>query len=146
MLRFAEEGLGRFPRAEALIAARDVARERVPAGEELPGTETAQSAAPKQSWWRRAVNKITGKSAPVSTVPVADPADIQLLRVVNELALRATIVDRTTLMQLLRVTYASAEHIEGRVFAMVAALKDSPAIAALPSDQELIQLLRRELS
>jgi len=130
------------PKATALASARDVAREHVPAGAELPGTEPAA----KQSWWRRAINKVTGKSSAVPAAPVADPADTQLLRIINELAIRATIIDRPALTQLLRVTYASAEHIEGRVFAMVSALKDNPAIAALPSDQELIQLLRRELS
>jgi len=142
MLQFATEGLSMHPKATALASARDVAREHVPAGAELPGTEPAA----KQSWWRRAINKVTGKSSAVPAAPVADPADTQLLRIINELAIRATIIDRPALTQLLRVTYASAEHIEGRVFAMVSALKDNPAIAALPSDQELIQLLRRELS
>ena len=145
LAQFSREGLRLHPKIRDLELARDLALHHLGGAAPVPLSEDA---APKQSWFRRAINKITGKPTPATTppAPVADPAEIQLVRIINELAIRATIIDRTTLTQLVRVTYAAAEHIEGRVFAMVAALKDSPAITSLPSDQELINLLRRELS
>lgn len=145
MLGFAEEALRVHPRAPALAAARDVARGHLPAGTTAPPPAEDSPAPAKPSWWRRAVNAITGRSTP-ATMATADSFDHKLTAVVNELALRATIADRVVLTQLLRVAYASADHTDGRVFAMVAAIKDTPAIRDLPSDQELIALLRRELA
>ena len=40
----------------------------------------------------------------------------------------------------------SSDRDEARVFALAAALKDSPFVTNLPSDQELLALLRRALS
>jgi hypothetical protein len=48
--------------------------------------------------------------------------------------------------QLLRVAHAAADRDEARVFALAAALKDTPFVTGLPSDQELLALLRRALS
>lgn len=144
MLGFAEEALRLHPKAASLIAGRDIARQSLPAGT-VASPPAEDLGATKPSWFRRAFNKITGRQTPVTT-QTAESFDFKLTAIVNELALRATIVDRPTLTQLLRVSYAAAEDANGRVFAMVEAIKASSAIRDLPSDQELIALLRRELA
>ena len=47
---------------------------------------------------------------------------------------------------LLRVAHAGADRDDARVFALAAALKDSPFVTGLPSDQDLLALLRRALA
>lgn len=138
MLELSDEGLHHHPKSASLAAARDLARHHAPAG--------AASSAPaddgaKQSWWRRALNKVTGKQTPVVV-----SLDTELLAIVNELALRARIIDRDALTQVLRVAHASADNKEARVIAMVTALKGTYAIRDLPSDQDLLALLRSNLS
>ena len=125
MLGFAEEGLRLHPKATSLASGRDVARRHLPEGTAIPAPGDAGDTATRPSWWRRAINKITGRQTPVTT-QTADSFDYQLTAIVNELALRATIVDRPTLTQTLRVAYAAAEDTDGRVFAMVDAIKDVP--------------------
>ena len=129
---------------QSLQAARDIARQHAPVGG--TATSTASTTAPaddtsKQSWWRRAINKVTGKQTPVVV-----SLDTELLAVVNELALRARIIDRDALTQVLRVAHASADNKEARVIAMVTALKGTYAIRDLPSDQDLLALLRSNVS
>ena len=72
--------------------------------------------------------------------------DRRLDSIVGALAKGSTILDRTMVLQHLRVAYGSADRDEARVFALAAALKDSAAVSNLPSDQELLALLRRALS
>lgn len=139
MYQFAEEGLRLHPRHPTLTAHRDRARANLPA-DALP--TPPPDAAPKPSWWRRAVGAITGRP------PTRPPAtvDARLDRIVGELARGSTIRDREAVLQLLRVAHAAADRDEARVFALAAALKDTPFISDLPSDQELLALLRRALS
>ncbi len=88
--------------------------------------------------------KITGKQDPLATADAS--LDAKLTAIVDEQSNRSRVFDRIPLKQEQRIAHAGADHTEGRVFAMVAALKTSSAIRDLPSDQELIALLRRELS
>ena len=146
MLELADEGLHHHPRSAPLQAARDIARQHLPVASASGPASTPPATAPaddtsKQSWWRRAINKVTGKQTPVVV-----SLDTELLAVVNELALRARIVDRDTLTQVLRVAHASADNKEARVIAMVTALKGTYAIRDLPSDQDLLALLRSNVS
>ena len=141
MLELSEEGLHHHPRHAGLVAARDIARQHAgPATSSTPATPPTDDPS-KQSWWRRAINKVTGKHAPVTV-----SLDTELLAIVNELALRARIIDRDALTQVLRVAHASADNKEARVIAMVTALKGTYAIRDLPSDQDLLALLRSNLS
>ncbi len=154
MLQFAEEGLRRHARAAGLTAARDVAKRQLSPEQAAAATaagRTADDEAPaKPSWWRRAVNKITGRSPsqaiPDPIVATATSLDHKLARVVDELAVRARVTDRPGLLQTLRLAQLSADHRDGKVFALIAALKTSHAVRDLPGDQELIALLRRLLS
>ena len=139
MYQFAEEGLRLHPKHATLTAHRDRARANLPANVQLP--QPPADAAPKPSWWRRAVGAITGRppSAP-------NTVDARLDRIVGELARGSTIRDREAVLQLLRVAHAAADRDEARVFALAAAIKDTPFVSDLPSDQELLALLRRALS
>ncbi len=137
MLELAEEGLHHHPKHPGLVAARDLARQH-----HASSAATAPAEDPsKQSWWRRALNKVTGKQTPVAT-----SLDTELLAIVNELALCARIIDRDTLAQVLRVAHSSADNKGARVIAMITALKGTYAIRDLPSDQDLLALLRSKLS
>ncbi len=139
MYQFAEEGLRLHPKHATLTAHRERARANLPANVQLPGPPP--DAAPKPSWWHRAVGAITGRppSAP-------NTVDARLDRIVGELARGSTIRDREAVLQLLRVAHAAADRDEARVFALAAAIKDTPFVSDLPSDQELLALLRRALS
>jgi tetratricopeptide (TPR) repeat protein len=140
MYQFAEEGLRLHPRDATLTAHRDRAKANLPADQPPPPLPT--DAAPKPSWWRRAVSAVTGR--PPTTPPPT--IDSRLDKVMTELAKGSTIRDREAVLQLLRVAHAGADRDEARVFALAAALKDSPFVTNLPSDQELLALLRRALS
>jgi tetratricopeptide (TPR) repeat protein len=170
MLQFAEEGLRLHPRTAGLLAARAVARQHLSPEQAAAATAAARAAdaaddadAPaKKSWWRRAVNKITGRGPSQATPdPTSDPAsdpssdpvrgaaaslDDKLTTVIEELAFHARVIDRPALLAALRRAYATAGPSDGKVFALVAALKASHAVRELPSDQDLIALLRRTLS
>lgn len=139
MYQFAEEGLRLHPNHAKLVAHRNTARANLPPGTQLPG---AQPDAPKPSWWRRAVGAITGRPPPAPPPSL----DQKLDRIVGELAKGSVVQDRATVLQLLRVAYGAADRDEARVFALAAAIKDCPAISNLPSDQDLLALLRRALS
>ena len=140
MYQFAEEGLRLHPRDATLIAHRDRARANLPPGSipPAPAADTAQ----RPSWWRRAVGAITGKP-PTNAPPTLDA---RLDRIMGELARGSTIRDREAVLQVLRVAHAAADRDEARVFALAAAIKDTPFISDLPSDQDLLALLRRALS
>jgi tetratricopeptide (TPR) repeat protein len=153
MLQFAEEGLRRHARTPGLVAARAVARQHLSPEQAAAATAAARAgdeASARSPWWRRAVDKITGRG-PSQRIP--DPRggtpaslDGKLTAVVDRLAVRARVLDRPRLLHTLRLAHLSADHAEGKVFALVAALKSSRAITDLPSDQQLIALLRRMLS
>jgi tetratricopeptide (TPR) repeat protein len=149
MLQFAEEGLRRHPRTPGLVAARAVAKQHLDAEQAAAATAAARASggAAKSPWWRRAVDKITGRgSTPDPRAAAAASLDHKLTAVVDQLAARAKVVDRAHLIHTLRLAHLSADHAEGKVFALVAALKSSRAIRDLPSDQQLFALLRRFLS
>jgi len=149
MLRFAEEGLRWHPRTPGLVAARAVARQHV-----TPEAAAAAAAAARAGevparppWWRRAVDKLTRRGEPATPGGTATGSiEKKLTAVVDHLAARGKVVDRQRLLHTLRLAHLSAEHGEGKVFALVEALKDSRSARDLPSDQELIALLRRMLS
>jgi hypothetical protein len=140
MYQFAEEGLRLHPSNPKLTAHRDRARANLPAN--TPPPSSAQAEAAKPSWWRRAVGAITGR--PPTTPPPS--IDMRLDTIVGELAKGSVIRDRTAVLQILRIAHGSADRDEARVFALAAALKDCPAVTNLPSDQDLLALLRRALS
>lgn len=140
MYQFAEEGLRLHPKNSTLTAHRDRARAQLPADAAPP--PLPDDAAPRPSWWRRAVSAVTGR--PPTTPPPS--IDTKLDKIMTELAKGAQVRDREAVLQLLRVAYAGADRDEARVFALAAALKDSPFVTNLPSDQELLALLRRALA
>ena len=140
MYQFAEEGLRLHPRDATLIAHRDRAKANLPAGTAPP--PLPDDAAPKPSWWRRAVSAVTGR--PPTTPPPT--IDSRLDKIMVELAKGSQIRDREAVLQLLRVAHAGADRDDARVFALAAALKDSPFVTGLPSDQDLLALLRRALA
>ena len=137
MYQFAVEGLKLHPNHPTLVTHRDRAKANLP-----PGAVPSDDGKP--SWWRRAVGAITGR--PPTKPPPINPVDQKLDTIVGELAKGSTIIDRTLILQQLRTAYGSADRDEARVFALAAALKDSPAVSNLPNDQDLLALLRRALS
>jgi tetratricopeptide (TPR) repeat protein len=142
MYQFAEEGLRLHPKHPTLTAHRERARANLPANAIPAAPPPPPDTAPKPSWWRRAVGAITGKP-PTSPPPTLDG---RLDKIMGELARGSTIQNRDAVLQLLRVAHAAADRDDARVFALAAALKDTPFISNLPSDQELLALLRRALS
>jgi hypothetical protein len=156
MYQFAQEGLRLHPRTPRLVAALDVAATHgVTAAQALAaaarkaetGEAPAAEDAPKKSWWKRAVSRITGKGPNVEDAIAAGAAslDTKLATIADELDRRADVSDRRTLLHILRVAHAAADHLDGKVKAMVAALRQSSSVSGLPSDQELSALLRRVL-
>ncbi|HEX5060894.1 MAG TPA: tetratricopeptide repeat protein [Kofleriaceae bacterium] len=143
MFQFAEEGLRLHKGHPKLTQHRERARGNLPPGSVPPAPAAPPTPdAAKPSWWRRAVGAITGK--PPTTPPPT--LDGRLDRIMGELAQGSTIRDREAVLQLLRVAHAAADRDDARVFALAAALKDTPFISNLPDDQELLALLRRALS
>ncbi len=140
MYQFAEEGLRLHPRNPTLVSHRDNAKANLPA-DQLP-PPLPDDAAARPSWWRRAVSAVTGR--PATTPPPT--IDSRLDKILIELAKVAQVRDREAVLQLLRVAHAGADRDEARVFALAATLKDSPFVTGLPSDQDLLALLRRALS
>ena len=147
--QFAEEGLQLHPRQATLIEARDAARSQLTAQEAAAASEAARNAdlpsTPKQSWWRRAINKITGKAE-------ADPAteDAKLGTaidaILDDLAFQARMIDRDGLRRsLLLASATAATDLDSRVAALFEVLKRSHAIRDLPNDQDLTALLRGAL-
>jgi hypothetical protein len=148
MLAFAEEGLRRHPKSTGLVMARDVARRSIPADKQADAARVAAAAiaagsgptdAPKASWWRRAVNKITGKP-PTKSVTL----DEQLGAIADEIGKTATVSDRNALLAVLRVAHAGTQG-DQRVIAMATAVKTCGVVTQIQSDQELLALLRRTL-
>jgi tetratricopeptide (TPR) repeat protein len=140
MYQFSEEGLRLHPRNPILVGHRDRARANLP--KDTPAPAVAEDTPARPSWWRRAVSAVTGR--PATAAPPT--LDSKLERIMGELTKGAVIRDREAVMQLLRVAHAGADRDEARVFALAAALKDSPFVTNLPSDQELLALLRRALA
>ncbi|HUJ60992.1 MAG TPA: hypothetical protein VLX92_20955 [Kofleriaceae bacterium] len=136
MLGFAIEGLRRHKDHPVLVAHRDAA---AAAGGGVPASPQQ---ADKPSWWRRAVGALTGKP------PTQPPAvlDVRVDRILGELSAKAVIGDRDAVAALVRAAHAAADRDEARVFAIAAALKDTPFVTGLPDDQELLALLRRALA
>ncbi len=130
MYRFADEGLARNANATQLVEARARAKERLPAGVDTP---------PQPSWWKRAFRKITGRQTPISSV------ETQVMAIADALALSARVIDRETLLSVLRVAHAGAEPAV-RAAAIAIALRRSYAIRDLPDDEALTALLREHLS
>jgi len=148
MLQCAEEGLQRHPRTPGLVAARAVAKQHLTAEQAAAATAAARSGdhAAQSSWWRRAVGRIIGRGSSPADRSGSANLDRKLIAVIDQLAARAKVVDRAQLLHTLRLAHMSVEHAEGKVFALVSALKSSRAIRDLPADQQLIALLRRHLS
>jgi hypothetical protein len=140
MYQFAEEGLRLHPRDATLIGHRDRAKANLPS--DTPPPPLPADAAARPSWWRRAVSAVTGRP-PTRPPPTVDS---RLDNIMTELAKGSQIQNRDAVLQLLRVAHAAADRDEARVFALAAALKDSPFVTGLPSDQELLALLRRALT
>ncbi len=104
--------------------------------------DTASKPAP---FWRRVINKITGKNAPGATPPTNDKRRNQRIEAaVTAIALRGTVPDRTLLIATLQEVYRDNESENARLFAMVTAVKQS--CRDLPSDQDLIACLREAAS
>jgi hypothetical protein len=143
MTGFAEEALRLHPKAPELVAARDRARARLPADAVVP--PPVEEAPDRPSWFRRAINKITGKQTPVTTA-TADSFDHKLNMFVDELVRYADVTDRPRLLQVLRVAHAGADEVKGQVIAMRDACRESGAVRNLPPDSVLVSLLRRALS
>lgn len=133
VVRFADEGLARHPATSALAEPRARAKEKLPSDARI---ETP----PQPSWWKRAFRKITGRQTPVS------PVETQIAAIADTLALSARVIDRETLLAVLRVAHAQESDVDLRAGAMVTALRKSYAIRDLPSDQELLALVREQLS
>ncbi len=130
MYRFADEGLSRNANATQLVEARARAKERLPAEAQI---ETP----PQPSWWKRAFRKITGRQV--------SPVETQVIAIADALALSARVIDRETLLSVLRVAHAGAEPT-ARAAAIAIALRRSYAIRDLPDDEALTALLQEHLS
>jgi hypothetical protein len=148
--------------ADRGLAARDRARERIadaqrstgavapapapppaPAAPEPAAEAEAAGEPAKQSWWRRAVNKITGKNP---TVDVArTEVDERLDAIADELQSAGRLADRRAALAIMRKAYDGASSTELRAHAIADALRDSNAIRD-GSHRDLLQLLRRALS
>lgn len=133
LLAFAEEALQRHRRHVGITTLRDAAQRRLQAPPPEPPPPPAEEPAPKKVPWYRRMFGLGAKPPSL---------EMRLDGVIDALAL----ADRDAAMQLLRTAHGSAERDEARVFAMVAALKDSTFASKLPSDQELLALLRRALA
>jgi hypothetical protein len=131
--RFADEGLARNAKATALLLVRDRAKAQLPADARI---ETP----PQPSWWRRAFRKVTGRQTPPT------PAEAQAAAIADALALSARVIDRETLLSVLRVAHAQGSDADARATAIASALRKSYAIRDLPDDQALIALLREHLA
>ena len=138
MAGFAEEALRAHPKAHSLAVARDAARGQLPADATVPPPADDGTARP--SWFRRAWRKITG--AP----PAGDPLDREIAAIVEMLERRTSVVDRSTLVHVVRLAHAAGDSRDARVYSIIESIKESAAIADLPSDQELLALLRKVVS
>lgn len=135
LLAFAEEALARHRKHAGLTTLRDAAQRRLQAEPSPPPSPppVADEPAPKKVPWYR---RMFGLGAKPPTL------EMRLDGIIDTLALP----DRDAALALLRTAHGSAERDEARIFAMVAALKDSAFASTLPSDQELLALLRRALA
>jgi tetratricopeptide (TPR) repeat protein len=138
LVGFAEEALRAHPRTPQFVLARDSARAKLPADAEIPPPADDGTARP--SWWRRAWRKITG--AP----PAGDVLELEITKIVEALAERGTVVDRTTLVQTVRLAHAAGDTKDARVQSIGEALQKSAAIRGLPDDKQLLALLRKVVS
>jgi tetratricopeptide (TPR) repeat protein len=138
LVGFAEEALRAHPRTPQFVLARDSARAKLPADAEIP--PPADDGTARAPWWRRAWRKITG--AP----PAGDVLEREITKIVEALAERGTVVDRTTLVQTVRLAHAAGDTKDARVQSIGEALQKSAAIRGLPDDKQLLALLRKVVS
>jgi tetratricopeptide (TPR) repeat protein len=136
MATFATEGLTHHPKSTSLANARDVAVQQG-----ADATPTADQA-PKPSWWRRAVSKITGKGGLAQKVA---NLDTQLGEIADEITASGATTDRRSLLYVMRIAHASAEDLDGKVRAMVDAIRASHA-RDLPDERTLHALVRDVLT
>ena len=146
MYQFAQEGLRQHPSAPRLVAALEVAAGQGASAAAPPPPAPAPE--PQKSWWRRAVGKLTGKGTGVEDALAAAAAsvDARLAAVADELERRADVIDRRTLLHVLRVAHAGGDQLDVKIASMIRALRQSNAISRLPSDKDLTALLRRILA
>jgi tetratricopeptide (TPR) repeat protein len=161
MYQFAQEGLRLHPKAPRLVAALDVAAARGAAAAADAAAKASAPAAgaaaaaepPKTSWWRRTVGKLTGRGAgggdagvEAALATAAASVDAKLATIADELERRATVTDRRTLLQVLRIAHAGADHTDGKITSIIRAIRQTPAVSGLPSDKDLTALLRQVLA
>jgi len=163
----------RDPKAQGFTIARDTARSKgvkastAAASPDAPPASPSSAAdapsgdpddsAAKPSWWRRAVGAITGRPAsqppsntsatpvePTRPVEPTKPAtvDDQLHAIADELAKLTTVSNREALIAVLRVAHAMGSG-DARVTGMATAIKTCGVVGPIPSDQDLLALLRR---
>jgi hypothetical protein len=132
MYRFADEGLARNANAVALVEARTRAKDRL--------GDVKIDTPPQPSWWKRAFRKITGRQTPLS------PLETQVNAIADALALSARVIDRETLLSVLRVAHPQGADPAARATAIASALRRSYAIRDLPDDHALTALLQEHLS
>ncbi|MEO8700735.1 MAG: hypothetical protein ABI867_11860 [Kofleriaceae bacterium] len=143
MITFAQEGLKLHPRAQSLAHARDVARDK--GGIAAAAPVDAEFTAAKPSWWKRAVSKITGRGSAEIEATLAT-LDATLEVIADELGKQATIADRRTLLYVMRVAHASgAENRDGRIRAIVTAIRGTNSVSNLPSDDAVTKIVRKAL-
>lgn len=133
-----DKALQAFPgNAELLAAQQKLFPPTVAATE-----ETAAKPAP---FWRRMINKITGKSTTPAVPASNDKQRTQRIEAaVTAIALRGTVPDRKNLIATLQEVYRTTDSENERLFAMVAAVKQ--LCRDLPSDQDIIACLREAAS
>jgi hypothetical protein len=178
MAQFAREGLRLHPGAGRLRAAVNVAADNGASGGAASSSATASSSASSsattsatstsapsgsgqpspeaaerpKSWWRRAINRVSGRgSGDGSAVEdalaaAATSLDARLAAIADELGRRARVTDRRTLLHVLRTAHASSGYLDDQIDAMLRALRQTNAIDRLPSDRDLTALLRRALA
>ncbi|MGN6104148.1 MAG: hypothetical protein ACTHU0_03520, partial [Kofleriaceae bacterium] len=143
MHAFASEGLRHHPGAPRLIAALDAAAPHVP-GAPVKAAAEALPEAPRSSWWRRAVDKLTGKTGKAKAAATAT-LEGKLAAIADELDRRCSVTDRRTLLHVMRVAYREDAPLDVRIEALIHALRGSNAISELPSEAGLVALLRQVL-
>ena len=133
------------------------------AGSASGAADSASGERPK-SWWRRAISRFGGGGAggarggsggdsgdsggsavEDALAAAATSLDARLAAIADELARRARVSDRRTLLHVLRVAHASSSYLDDQIDAMLRALRQTNAVDRLPSDRELAALLRRAL-
>jgi tetratricopeptide (TPR) repeat protein len=146
MYQFAQEGLRLHPRTPRLVTALEAATARGatarPSGAASPPAE-----APRANWWRRTIGKLTGRGSGVEDALATASASVDagLAAIADELERRARVADRRALLSVLRTAHAASDHTDGKIAAMIRALRQTNVVSRLPPDKDLTALLRRLL-